>query len=134
MSRPRASRRAQLVEDVWKHAATFLDVAGLGALATAGKESQKLVSSVPADVWRANLCVLAPAIARARWSRAETGAQGDAMFKGVRAPLDRSVRSKYKIKNFYRKMRYFSISEKKCENTEIHAVTHAVTRQHMETD
>jgi len=53
------------VEDVWKHAATFLDVAGLGVLATAGKESQKLVSSVPADVWRANLWALAPAIARA---------------------------------------------------------------------
>ena len=65
MPRTRAWRRPELVEDVWKHAATFLDVAGLGVLATAGKESQKLVSSVPADVWRANLWALAPAIARA---------------------------------------------------------------------
>jgi len=53
------------VEDVWKHAATFLDVAGLGALATAGKESQKLVRAVLADVWHDNLRALAPAIARA---------------------------------------------------------------------
>ena len=65
MPRTRSWRRPELVEDVWKHAATFLDVAGLGALATAGKESQKLVRAVPADVWRANLCALAPAIARA---------------------------------------------------------------------
>ena len=65
MSQKATERRVLLNLDVWRHSATFLDVAGLCVLATAGKESQKLVSSVPADVWRANLCALAPAIARA---------------------------------------------------------------------
>jgi hypothetical protein len=65
MSQKANERRVRLNLDVWRHSATFLDVAGLGVLASAGKESQKLVSSVPADVWRANLCALAPAIARA---------------------------------------------------------------------
>ena len=65
MSQNAAERRVRLNLDVWRHSATFLDVAGLGVLAQAGKESQKLVSSVPADVWRANLCAVAPAIAMA---------------------------------------------------------------------
>ena len=65
MSQKGAERRVRLNLDVWRHSATFLDVAGLGVLAQAGEESQKLVSSVPADVWRANLCAVAPAIAMA---------------------------------------------------------------------
>ena len=65
MSQKANERRVRLNLDVWRHSATFLDVAGLGVLAQAGKESQKIVSSVPADVWRANLCALAPAIAMA---------------------------------------------------------------------